>query len=181
MSDILGYPESEIVVSDITEDEKELWTVPTIVERRDGTPLISPDVLLAAYKIVGRKPSTFVPIQVWIVKEGTFLNDEVRHLLEQFSLERTILVVEGGRGPFGPTSFIGLGEGGIYPGKVKGADVFQSRVLVPIHEKKVIWGLYTSLSADRLRACWSCRRGIGEAVSCCEAMNTASPTLLIGL
>ena len=119
LGDILGYPASEIIVEQITDEERELWATPSARERRQGEAMHDAQSLIAAYRITGRNSSTFYPMLIWIGSEGAFLNAKTKQILDLIASDEAKPVSKGGRGPFGPLSFEGLGEGGIYLGKVK--------------------------------------------------------------
>jgi hypothetical protein len=116
---ILGYPATEIIVQDITAEERVLWSTPTAKERRSAVQLPDSATLIAAYKVVGRDPRTFFSMRIWLGREGTFLNPQSRKILDAIAADPSAPVIRGGKGPFGAQSFGELGDGGIYLGKVK--------------------------------------------------------------
>jgi len=116
---ILGYPATEIIVQDITAEERVLWSTPTAKERRSAVQLPDPASLIAAYKVLGRDHRTFFPMRIWLGHSGTFLNAQSRQLLDAIAADPTAPVNRGGKGPSGVQSFGKLGVGGIYLGKVK--------------------------------------------------------------
>jgi hypothetical protein len=119
LGEILGYPADNLIVQDVTDEERNLWRMPSASERFNSAPLGDPDTLLAAYKITGRNPATFFPIKMWFGRGGAFLNPEIRQLFDRIATDPDRPVIQGGRGPFGSQSFNGLGEGGIYLGRIK--------------------------------------------------------------
>lgn len=119
LGDILGYPEDDLTVQDITDEERNLWIIPTAKERNRSASLVDPKTLVAAYKVTGRVPATFFPMRIWIGEKGTFLNSESRQILDTIATAPDGPVTKGGKGPFGPQSFDALGEGGIYLGRIK--------------------------------------------------------------
>jgi hypothetical protein len=119
LGEILGYPASEIIVEKITDEERALWAMPTTRERKQGIALPDAQSLIAAYRITGKNPATFYPMLIWIGREGAFLNAKTKRILDLIASDEAKPVSKGGRGPFGPLSFEGLGEGGIYLGEVK--------------------------------------------------------------
>lgn len=116
---LLGYPENEIIVENITDEERELWSIPTARERRQAAPMSNPQSLIAAYKVSARNTTTFYPMFVWIGKKGAFQNSESQKTFDLIAADEAKPVSQGGRGPFGPQSFKGLGSGGIYLGRIK--------------------------------------------------------------
>lgn len=116
---IFGYPATEIIVQDITAEERVLWSTPTAKERRSAVQLPAPSTLIAAYKVVGRDPRTFFPMRIWLGHTATFLNPQSRKILDAIAADPSAPVIRGGKGPFGAQSFGQLGDGGIYLGKVK--------------------------------------------------------------
>lgn len=126
LGEILGYPASEIIIEQITDEERALWTTPSARERGQGLAMPDAQALIAAYRITGRNSSTFYPMLIWIGSEGAFLNSKTKQTLDLIASDEAKPVIKGGRGPFGPLSFEGLGEGGIYLGKVKvGSEIKQ--------------------------------------------------------
>ncbi|OYV06848.1 MAG: hypothetical protein CFE26_04115 [Verrucomicrobiales bacterium VVV1] len=119
LGEILGYPANEIVIEQITDEERALWATPSARERGQGVAMPDAQALIAAYRITARNPSTFFPMLIWIGSEGAFLNAKTKKTLDLIASDEAKPVIKGGRGPFGPLSFEGLGEGGIYLGKVK--------------------------------------------------------------
>lgn len=119
LGELLGYPDSEIIVENITEEERELWSIPTARERRQAAAMSDPQSLIAAYRVSARSPTTFYPMFVWIGKKGAFQNSESQKTFDLIAEDEAKPVSQGGRGPFGPQSFKGLGKGGIYLGKIK--------------------------------------------------------------
>lgn len=116
---LLGYPGSEIIVEQVTDEERILWATPTARERRQGLALPDSRSLIAAYRVTGRNASTFYLMRIWVGAEGAFLNASTKQTLDLIASDEAKPVSKGGRGPFGPLSFEGLGEGGVYLGKVK--------------------------------------------------------------
>lgn len=116
---ILGYPATEIIVQDITAEERVLWITPTAKERRSAVLLPAPTSLIAAFKVVGRDHRTFFPMRIWLGHTGTFLNAQSRQILEAIAADPSTPIIRGGKGSFGAQSFGQLGDGGIYLGKVK--------------------------------------------------------------
>ena len=116
---LLGYPGSEITVEQITDEERILWATPTARERRNGLALPDSRSLIAAYRVTGRNASTFYPMLIWVGAEGAFLNSSTKQTIDLIASDEAKPVSKGGRGPFGPLLFEGLGEGGVYLGKVK--------------------------------------------------------------
>lgn len=119
LGDILGYPADGLTVQEITDEERNLWSMPTARERNRSAPLADPKTLVAAYKVTGRNPATFFAMRIWIGENGTFFNSESRQILDIIATAPNELVTKGGKGPFGPRSFDALGEGGIYLGRIK--------------------------------------------------------------
>lgn len=137
LGEILGYPANEIIVQDITDHEQKLWVTPTLRERRRATPLPDPQLLLSAYKVSGKKSSSFYSMLIWIGKEGAFHNASTQKILDLIASGEAKPVIEGGREPFGPLTFGELGEGGIYLGKIKVPSTSQE-MQVPQHETAMI-------------------------------------------
>lgn len=119
LGDFLGYPGSEIIVEEITDEERKLWASPTARERRQGLDMPDSRSLIAAYRVTSRNASTFYPILIWVGEEASLLNTSTKQTLDLIASDEAKPVGKGGRGPFGPFSFEGLGEGGVYLGKVK--------------------------------------------------------------
>lgn len=120
LAGILGYPSSEVVVADVTTEERRVLESPSARERRSlNPPMLSANQLVAAYKITARDPETFYPIIVSVAKEGAFLTAEVQKTLTDISASPDRPISKGGRGPLGDLKLEGIREGGIYIGKVK--------------------------------------------------------------
>ena len=119
LGELLGYPGNEIVITNITDEERQLWSNPTAHERRQGIPMPDPKTLIAAYKVNGRTASTFYPMLIWIGATGTFLNSSTQQTLDLITSGEAKPVNQGGRGQFGSQSFEEIGKGGIYLGKIK--------------------------------------------------------------
>ena len=126
---LLGYPGSEITVEQITDEERILWATPTARERRNGLALPDSRSLIAAYRVTGRNASTFYPMLIWVAAEGAFLNAGTKQTIDLIASDEAKPVSQGGRGPFGPLLFEGLGEGGIY--LVSGRKLAQLPILPP--------------------------------------------------
>ena len=141
LSELLGYPESEIIVDNITDEERELWAIPTARERRQAATMADPQSLIAAYKVSARNPTTFYPMFVWIGKKGVFQNSKSQKIFDLIAADEVKPVSQGGRGPFGPQSFKGLGMGGIYLGKVKVSSTIKE-MLEPQEKSAMISILY---------------------------------------
>ena len=120
LGSILGYPVSEIVVEDVTAQERETWSTPSAEERTSGTITSPPPQnLVVAYRVTGKDPRTFLPLTIWLAREGTFLTQEVKEMLEKLSQMDDGPTERGGRGQFGPFTFDGADVAGIYLGKMK--------------------------------------------------------------
>jgi len=141
LGELLGYPESEIIVDNITDQERELWVIPTARERRQAATMSNPQSLIAAYKVTARDTTTFYPMFVWIGKKGTFQNSKSQKIFDLIAADEAKPVSQGGRGPFGPQSFNGLGTGGIYLGKIKVSSTIKE-MLEPQEKSAMISILY---------------------------------------
>jgi hypothetical protein len=119
LGELLGYPGSEIIVEDITDQERKLWGTPTARERKQGVIMPDTQTLITAYKISGKTSSTFHTILIWMGTKGVFLNSDTQKTLNLIATDEAKPISKGGRGPFGSQSFEGLGEGGVYLGKIK--------------------------------------------------------------
>lgn len=117
---ILGYPASEILITDVTSEERQVLELPSARERRAQNPkVLSGNQLVAAYYVRAKDPETFYPIIIFVAKEGTFLTEEVKKTLTDLSAAPDRPISKGGKGPLGDFKFIEASESGIYMGKVK--------------------------------------------------------------
>jgi hypothetical protein len=101
LGELLGYPASEIIVENTTNEERKLWSTPTARERRQGAIMPDTQTLIAAYKISAKKASTFHPMLIWIGAKGVFLNPDTQRTLDLIASDQAKPISKGGRGPFG--------------------------------------------------------------------------------
>ncbi len=81
----LGYPHTQLVVTDVTEAERKLYTT-TVEGEGDGLRAhIEPDRILQSVRITSRIRQTFYPILVTVAKKGTFLSPQFRNLVEMLN------------------------------------------------------------------------------------------------
>lgn len=105
---ILGYPAAELVIEDVTLQERTIIQTPSRLEKRKQTVLPDAAVLLKAYLIHGKNENTFIPIQVYIGAKDSFLTSEVLAQADKIrSSART-------RNPSWMVDFESLGRGGVY-------------------------------------------------------------------
>ena len=117
---VLWYPSSELIVEDVTQKEREIYSTPTNREKRNGlSPPIDPGKLISVYRITGKVPSSFYPILISVAKEGTFLSKKTQDIIEGLAASLDGPVVKGGRGPFGTFSLGDMGKGGLILGKIR--------------------------------------------------------------
>ncbi len=105
---LLGFPSSELVIEDVTVEERIILQTPSIKEKRRNAILPDPAVLLKAYLVRGKNENTFVPIQIYIGKRDAFLTPEL--------LEKVDKYTEGlrSKNPSWKVDFESLGRGGMY-------------------------------------------------------------------
>ena len=105
---LLGFPSSELVIEDVTVDERIILQTPSIKEKRRNAILPDPAVLLKAYLIRGKNENTFVPIQIYIGKREAFLNPELLVKVDNYTAGLQ------SKNPSWKADFESLGRGGMY-------------------------------------------------------------------
>jgi len=72
IAEALGYPESRLIVTDMTRTERENYERPSRKERRLGmNPPFAPDRVLAAWKMESTEPGSFLPMMVSVYQKNT--------------------------------------------------------------------------------------------------------------
>lgn len=105
---LLGFPSSELVVEDVTAEERIILQTPSTREKRRNTILPDPNVLLKAYLIRGKNENTFVPIQIYIGKRDAFLTPELLEKVDKYTAGLR------SKNPSWKVDFESLGRGGMY-------------------------------------------------------------------
>ncbi len=105
---LLGFPSSELVVEDVTAEERIILQTPSIKEKRRNAVLPDPAVLLKAYLIRGKSQNTFVPIQIYIGKREAFLTPELLEKVDKYTAGLR------SKNPSWKVDFESLGRGGMY-------------------------------------------------------------------
>lgn len=73
---MLGYPESKLIVTDVTSIERKIHESPSRKERREGTrPPFGPERVLGAWKVESTEPGSFVPMLLSIYQKDTLKVD----------------------------------------------------------------------------------------------------------
>lgn len=105
---LLGFPSAELVIEDVTIEERIILQTPSIKEKRRNIILPDPAVLLKAYLIRGKSENTFVPIQIYIGKRGAFLTPELLEKVDKYTAGLR------SKNPSWKVDFESLGRGGMY-------------------------------------------------------------------
>lgn len=105
---LLGFPSSELVVEDVTAEERIILQTPSIKEKRRNAILPDPAVLLKAYLIRGKNENTFVPIQIYIGKREAFLTPELVEKVDKYTAGLR------SKNPSWKVDFESIGRGGMY-------------------------------------------------------------------
>jgi hypothetical protein len=105
---ILGYPPSELLITENTIDERKVFAAPSRREYRIKASLPEAAALFRAYLIHAKNAKALFPIQVYIGKKGSFLTSEI-----------TELMIKGDKLPIthsaaGTEGFESIGTGGWY-------------------------------------------------------------------
>lgn len=108
VGNLLGFPSTELVIEDVTIEERTILQTPTGKEKRRNTIPPDPAVLLKAYHIRGKTGNTFIPIQVYIGKREAFLTPEVLVKVDQY------MAGLRSKDAFWMVDFESLGRGGMY-------------------------------------------------------------------
>lgn len=105
---LLGFSPSELLIEDITAQERTVMNAPSVRDQRRQAVLPDPAGLLKAYIIRGKNADAFFPIQVYIGARGTFLTSEVfDELARSDSLPPKHRIA-------GTEEFAVIGRGGMY-------------------------------------------------------------------
>ncbi len=114
LANLLGYPKSEMVITDVTAQEKEIYSRLTLREEQDNLkPPVDFSRILASYRITGKPPYSFYPILITIATEGAFLSEEFKDLLDKVSAHPLSERLSSGYGYLGPVDYGDAGKGGI--------------------------------------------------------------------
>jgi hypothetical protein len=108
LGQLLGFPSSELVVEDVTAEERIILQTPSIKEKRRNAILPDPAVLLKAYLIRGKNENTFVPIQIYIGNRDAFLTPELLEKVDKYTAGLR------SKNPSWKVDFESLGRGGMY-------------------------------------------------------------------
>lgn len=96
------FPASELIIEDALTGERKVNGIG----------------VLSAYRIRSKTAFAFYPILITVAKEGTFLTDETKKLLNSVDSIPEGLVAKGGRGPFGTLSLGNDAIGGLMMGDI---------------------------------------------------------------
>ena len=123
---ILGYPGAELVITDVTAQERRIYSLQSASEEEKGiAPPIGPEQIRSAYRITGRTPESFLPILITIADEGTFLGSEVREILDQLAAVSRADLIKQNAGHLGPFELNDGSEGGLIFGKLRMPSPFE--------------------------------------------------------
>jgi hypothetical protein len=111
---IFGYPADQLVITDATEVERQLYSIPTL-------PTIPPEDIYAAYRITGKTPATFFPLMITIAKQGTYLAEEHTDYMKMLDSLPPAEKAKLKSGDLGPMTIEGLGAGGVRFGPMRTA------------------------------------------------------------
>jgi hypothetical protein len=110
-----------LVISDVLAQEKEIHSIQTSREAREGqAPPVRPEDLLAAYRITGKIKNTFFPVLLTVAKGGSFLAGDDLDIIKQLEDYAVETEKSDGRRPsFGIFTTDSSSLGGIYLGKLR--------------------------------------------------------------
>ena len=98
----LGFPADQMIIEDYLQTERFIYTTQSVVEAGNQTsPPFSPEHILKAYKIMGKNPSSFLPIIITIVDKDTYESDRMKSLRSRLAPIVEKPSAEGGRLPYG--------------------------------------------------------------------------------
>jgi hypothetical protein len=112
---LCGFPASELVVVNITEQEQKVMASPGLFENIQDASVPSSESIYEAYRVQGKQDRTFFPLQIYIARRGTFLSSRVVSAITAAD-EQPGGYEPGGKGPFGSLRFALPGKGGVYFG-----------------------------------------------------------------
>jgi hypothetical protein len=135
IGEAFGFPPDQLVISDVLAQEKEIYSIQTSRESREGqAPPVRPEDLLAAYRITGRVKNTFFPVLLTVAKGGSFLAGDVLETIKQ--LEAYAVETEksdGNKPSFGIFTTDSSSLGGIFLGKLLMPSRFQQESEPQLH------------------------------------------------
>lgn len=117
---ILGYPASEILITEVTQKERDIYSRRTVGEAERGeTPPIRADQIIAAYRVTGKTPASFYPILVTVAREGALLSSAFADLSAKIDAVPVQDRQKQRMGHLGKLQFKDLGAGGFIIGELR--------------------------------------------------------------
>lgn len=155
----LGYPSDQLVVTDVTAEERALMPYKFPSGRKAEPPNLTPENVLEFYRITGKDARTFYPILITVAKEGTFFSPKSREIIDLFEAHKDDPQSRGGG--MGWYSIPGLGDAGLFFGSIQvrtvkhpewksatNAGAFVSEVRVPALKQEIRIALMIALDEE---------------------------------
>jgi hypothetical protein len=135
---VFGYPPEELVITDVTEVERKIYSVPTLLEadpvvpphlrsqadiNDDNISEYKPQIPVAnirkAYRITGKKPATFHPMLITLAESGTFLGKDFFEIMEKLAAVSLAEKQKENMTHLGRLKVDGIGSGGVILGEIR--------------------------------------------------------------
>jgi hypothetical protein len=111
---ILGYPASELIITDVLDQEREIYSRPNMQEYEEKkNPPFGPGNLISCYRITGKTAYSFYPMLVTLAKSGTFVTVDFLKFSQNLSQFKTPLGQTENYSQLGDINFGTEGQGGL--------------------------------------------------------------------
>ncbi len=97
------FPVSELITQNVTEDDRK----------------VNGNAVVSTYQISSKTPFAFYPVLITVAREGTFITNETRQVLNRLDSEPEGLISKGGRGPLGNLPLGDDISGGLLIGEIR--------------------------------------------------------------